>query len=123
MKSKSWKDPVFYQKLIHLTVPISLQSLMLAAVAAGDTIMLGRIAQNSMAAVSLATQVQFVQNMILMSITGAGGILGAQYWGKGDEKAMHDIFSMMLRLSGLVSLIFFCGLRFCAPVSHADLHP
>ncbi|MBQ7520175.1 MAG: MATE family efflux transporter [Clostridia bacterium] len=109
MKSKSWKDPVFYQKLIHLTVPISLQSLMLAAVAAGDAIMLGRIAQASMAAVSLATQVQFVQNMILMSITSAGGILGAQYWGKQDQKAMHDIFSMMLRLSGLVSLAFFAA--------------
>ena len=109
MKSKSWKDPIFYQKLIHLTVPISLQSLMLAAVAAGDAIMLGRIAQNSMAAVSLATQVQFVQNMILSAVTAAGGILGAQYFGKGDRPALRELFNLILRFSGLISLAFFAA--------------
>lgn len=109
MKRRSWKDPEFYQKLVHLTVPISLQSLMLAAVAAGDAIMLGRIAQDSMAAVSLATQVQFVQNIILMSLTAAGSILGAQYWGKKDIGAIQQIFCMMLRWSSLVSFLFFVG--------------
>lgn len=112
MKSKSARDPIFYQKLIHLTVPISLQSLMLAAVAAGDAIMLGRIAQDSMAAVSLATQIQFVQNVILMGVVGAGSILGAQYWGKNDKKTIQDIFALMLRVSGVVSLIFFAGCVF-----------
>ena len=71
----------------RLGVPIALQSLMLAAVAAGDAIMLGRVTQNSMAAVSLATQIQFVQNMILSAVTAGGAILGAQYWGKGDTAA------------------------------------
>lgn len=99
-------DRDFYKKLWHLTLPIALQSLMLAAVAAGDAIMLGRIAQNSMAAVSLATQIQFVQNMILSSVTGTGAILGAQYWGKGDTRTINRIFCMMLRLCGLASLLF-----------------
>ena len=31
---KLFSDKAFYQKLIHLTVPIALQSLMLASVAA-----------------------------------------------------------------------------------------
>ena len=112
MKRKQWKDPEFYQKLIHLTVPISLQSLMLAAVAAGDAIMLGRIAQNSMAAVSLATQIQFVQNVFLMAITAAGSILGAQYWGKKDMRTIRDIFCMILRWSSLISIVFFIGCVF-----------
>ena len=109
MKRAWLKDKDFFQKLVHLTLPISLQSLMLAAVAAGDAVMLGRIAQDSMAAVSLATQVQFVQNMILSSVTSAGAILGAQYWGKGDKKAIQDIFHLMLRLCGVISLVFFLG--------------
>ena len=50
----------FYQKLRKLATPIALQSLMLAAVAAGDALMLGSVAQNEMTAVSLATQIQFV---------------------------------------------------------------
>ena len=46
---------VFYQKLWRLTLPISLQSLMLAMVAACDALMLGQVAQAQMTAVSLPT--------------------------------------------------------------------
>ena len=108
MKNKT-RDPEFVRKLVRLTVPISFQSLMLAAVAAADAIMLGRLHQNAMAAVSLATQIQFIQNMFLMAVTAGGAILGAQYWGKQDRKTMDELFCMILRLAGLVSLVFFAG--------------
>lgn len=62
---------IFYKNLIRLALPIALQSLMLAAVAAGDALMLGKVAQDEMTAVSLATQIQFVQNMFLGAITAA----------------------------------------------------
>lgn len=104
MKNKitdvSINKKTFYQNLARLALPISLQSLMLASVAAGDALMLGKVAQNEMTAVSLATQIQFVQNMFLSAITGAGAILGAQYWGKGDKHTLEDIFNMMLRIAG-----------------------
>ncbi len=97
----------FYQNLTRLALPFSLQSLMLASVAAGDALMLGKIAQDEMTAVSLATQIQFVQNMFLGAATGAGAILGAQYWGKGDKHTLEDIFNIILRFCGIISLIFF----------------
>lgn len=102
----------FYNNLARLALPISLQSLMLASVAAGDALMLGKIAQDEMTAVSLATQIQFVQNMFIMAVTGAGAILGAQYWGKGDRHTLEDIFNMMLRFCGIISIIFFLGCEF-----------
>ena len=97
----------FYNRLTKLALPIAFQSLMLAAVAAGDALMLGRIAQEEMTAVSLATQVQFVQNMFIMAASGAGAILGAQYFGKGDRSTVRELFSLMLRISGLMSICFF----------------
>ncbi len=97
----------FYKNLTRLALPIMLQSLMLAAVAAGDALMLGKIAQDEMTAVSLATQIQFVQNMFLGAITAAGAILGAQYWGKGDRQTLEDIFNMILRFCGIISILFF----------------
>lgn len=109
MQTSLFGDRDFYIKLRRLGIPIALQSLMLAAVAAGDAIMLGRVTQNSMAAVSLATQIQFVQNMIVSSVVGAGGIFGAQYWGKGDTRTINDIFMLMLKLSGIPSLLFCLG--------------
>ena len=104
---------VFYGKLRKLATPIALQSLMLAAVAAGDALMLGSVAQNEMTAVSLATQVQFVQNMFLMAATAAGSILGAQYWGKGDRETVRNLFNMMLRWCGVISLLFFSACELC----------
>ncbi|MDO4623218.1 MAG: MATE family efflux transporter [Eubacteriales bacterium] len=89
--------------------PIALQSLMLASVATGDAIMLGRIEQDAMSAVSLASQIQFVQNIILNAVTGTVVILAAQYWGKGDRKRVNDIFIMGLRIVGIASLVFFLG--------------
>lgn len=97
----------FYKNLIRIALPIALQSLMLALVAACDALMLGRVAQVQMTAVSLATQIQFVQNMFLSSATAAGAILGAQYWGKGDKRALENIFNIMLIFCGVVSVIFF----------------
>lgn len=97
----------FYRNLTRLALPIALQSLMLASVAAGDALMLGKVAQDEMTAVSLATQIQFVQNMFLMAVTGAGAILGAQYWGKGDRRTLEDIFNLMLRFCGILSFTFF----------------
>ncbi len=105
----SGEKKAFYRRLLTIATPISFQSLMLALVAACDTLMLGRIAQEQMTAVSLATQIQFIQNMILSAATAAGSILGAQYWGKGDRGTMRRLFSLMLRINGLISLAFFAA--------------
>ena len=112
MKTKFFHDKDFYQKLMQLTLPIAFQSLMLAMVAAADAFMLGRLEQNAMSAVSLATQIQFVQNVIFFSTVGAAAILGAQYWGKGDHKAINEVFGITLRINGITSLLFFIGCFF-----------
>ena len=56
-----FSDTTFNKKLLSLALPVTLQHLMLALVAAADALMLGKLNQDSMAAVSLATQIQFVQ--------------------------------------------------------------
>ncbi|MBP9988705.1 MAG: MATE family efflux transporter [Ruminococcus sp.] len=112
MKVKLFSDRNFYRNLIKLALPIAFQNLMLASVAAADAIMLGSIEQDSMSAVSLATQIQFVQNMIIFALTSATAVLGAQYWGKQDKKSMNDIFCLSLRLCGIVSILFFIGCLF-----------
>ncbi len=99
-------NKAFFRKLWQVSLPIAFQSLMLSLVAAGDALMLGRVAQAEMTAVSLATQVQFVQNMFVMAITAAGSILGAQYWGKGDRKTLQSLFHLMIRFAGALSLVF-----------------
>ncbi|MBR2625382.1 MAG: MATE family efflux transporter [Lentisphaeria bacterium] len=102
-------DRKFNGKLLSLTLPITLQNLMLAMVAAADAFMLGKLNQDAMASVSLATQIQFVQNMLICAIASGVGILGAQYWGKNDRKVLGEIFGISIRESMLISLVFFAG--------------
>ena len=109
IEPKAVDSKLFYRRLTQIATPIAFQSLMLALVAACDALMLGRVAQEQMTAVSLATQIQFVQNMFLMAITGAGSILGAQYWGKRDRATIQKLFHLMLRCAGLLSLLFFAA--------------
>lgn len=112
MKTNLFNDKTFIKKLLALTLPMAFQQLMLALVAATDAFMLGSVEQNAMSAVSLATQIQFIQNMILSAAAVGASILGAQYWGKGDKKTLNLIFAMAIRICVITSLIFFCGCEF-----------
>ena len=112
MKNHLFSDRQFNRQLYTLAMPIAVQNLMLAAVAAADAFMLGGLEQNAMSAVSLATQIQFIQNMILAAFVSATAILGAQYWGKGDVKTIRRLFSMSIRACGIVSVFFFVGCVF-----------
>ena len=111
-----FSDKNFYQKLLRLACPLVLQFLMLAMVAAADAFMLGRLDQDSMAAVSLATQIQFIQNMFFWAISGAIAVLGAQYWGKKDLTALKKIFGLSMGQGTLTSLFFWAGCLFCPEV-------
>lgn len=103
---ETFSDSVFIRKLFHLALPIAFQNFMLACVAASDTIMLGMLEQNAMAAVSLASQIQFVQNVTVSGVVAALQILGAQYAGRGDKKTLDKIFCMSFRISVIISAIF-----------------
>lgn len=112
VKDRIFSDKRFNSQLFKLAMPIVIQSLMLASVAAADAFMLGGVDQNSMSAVSLASQIQFIQNMAISSIVAAAAILGAQYWGKGDRNTIGRIFCLSIRTCFLVSFIFFIGCVF-----------
>ena len=97
----------FYHSLFHIVIPIALQNLISALVSASDAIMLGMLNQESLSAVSLATQIQFVLSLFFAALTIGTTILAAQYWGKGDQAAVERILGFSVRLSLTVSTVFF----------------
>ena len=107
-----FSDKIFISKLLHITLPIAFQNLMLASVAAADAIMLGFLNQNSMSSVSLATQIQFIQNMIVVAIVSVESILCAKYRKKKDTVSVSKIFAISLKLSITTSFFFFIGCIF-----------
>lgn len=102
-----FKDKVFNKKLFLLVIPIAFQNLMLALVSATDAFILGLIDQNSMAAVSLATQIEFVMNLFIAAVVTGTSILASQYYGKGDLKTVQKLFCSSIRYVTGISLVFF----------------
>ena len=102
-------NKVFYNRLGKLALPIAFQSLMLAAVAAGDALMLGRVAQNEMTAVSLATQIQFVQNMFIAARHRRGRDIWRAVLGQGRPADPAGAVQPDAALLRLISLLFFAG--------------
>ena len=64
-KGNQEKDPEFYRKLLALLIPMVVQNLMNALVSASDALMVGTLDQNSLSAVSLATQISFCPESLL----------------------------------------------------------
>lgn len=97
----------FYKELFALAIPIGLQNLLVALIGASDALMLGRLTQDSVAAVSLANQIVFIMNLFIGAVVGGGGALIAQYWGKGDRDMVKNLFCMILKWSLAISFVFF----------------
>lgn len=97
----------FYQELFALAIPIGLQNLLIALIGATDAFMLGRLTQDAVSAVSLANQISFVMNLFVGAVVGAGGVLLAQYWGKGDRTMVKNLFCMIIKWAFGINVVFF----------------
>ena len=104
----------FNKDLLTLAVPLALQNLLGALVGASDALMLGRLNQASIAAVSLANQISFVMSLFTGSVIGTISVLIAQYMGKGDQRNTQRFFAMGIRYAFGISVVFFL-LAFCIP--------
>ena len=100
-------------EIIRLALPIAFQQFMLALVGASDAVMLGRLQQDAMSAVSLATQVAFVLNLFLAAVVIGENLYVAQYYGKKDYSMISETFRLALILTGIITIVFtVCALAF-----------
>jgi len=105
MKEKQSYD--FIQKLLTLVIPIAFQQFMLSLVSASDALMLGMLTQDALSAVSLAGQITFVENLFFAAMAIGLSMLAAQYWGKRDRAAVERIFAYVMKITIVVSFLFF----------------
>ncbi len=105
-------DKQFSKKLFSLVIPMAFQQFVLSIVGASDAIMLSLVSQDKMAAVSLATQITFVENLFLAAITIGLSTIAAQYWGNGNIDTVEKIFAYVVKITFFVSTIFFFATLF-----------
>ena len=75
-------------------------------ISAADVVMLNTVGQSAISAVSLAVQYTNVLFMVYYGLGTGATMLCAQYWGKGDIKAIEKVEGIALRFSLAISLLF-----------------
>ena len=100
------------KEIVRLALPIALQQFMTALVGACDAIMLGKLSQDAMSAVSLATQVTFVFNLFMFAFMAGENMFVAQYYGKGDYTGISQVFSLVTKICGCIAVVFLAGALF-----------
>ena len=101
-----------HKKMVRLVLPIAFQQFMLALVGASDAVMLGKLNQDSMAAVSQASQVTFLFNLFMTAfLIGSAGsiIVGNELGADRFEEAKET--GKILTKAGIICGMFLlsCG--------------
>ena len=110
MKRFSFKaDKALYRNIFVITLPIVIQNLLDSAVNMADVAMMDMVSQESMSAVSLASQAGGIIFMFLFGIGTGMTMMGAQYWGKGDVTSIERAQGIAIRYALIIGGISIAG--------------
>ena len=114
------RDKAFYRYLVSLTAPIALQNLITFSLGLIDTLMVSRLGNDEMAAVTAANVPVFLLISIVFGVQSGGGILISQYWGKRDLTNISRVIGVAAILGVSLALVVAVAL-FAWPVAIMDL--
>ncbi len=108
------RDPMFYQNVVRIAVPVILQSMITIGVNLMDTLMLGSYGDYQLSGSSLANEFISIFQIMCMGLGYGAAVLTAQYWGNKDRESLKIIVTIMLRI-GLCVAALFSIVTFCMP--------
>lgn len=100
------KDKAFYRTLAAIAIPIALQNMISFGVQLMDNVMLGSLGDTAISAASLGGQPFFILTVFGFGLSSGGTVLIAQYYGKGNLKAVRRVMGISMRFVALSSLLF-----------------
>ena len=95
------KDKNFYKTFFSLFRTLVIQNVIVLSVNLADNVMIGSYSETALSGVAAVNQIQFVYNLLVVSLGDAMVVLGSQYWGKGDTKSIKKIANGAL-ISGVI---------------------
>jgi len=100
------RDKNFYRKSVSLALPIALQNMITIGVNMMDTVMVGRLGENALSAVSLANQFITLFQICCMGIGMGASVMIARFWGQGNLPDVRRSVTIMLRFCLLTATAF-----------------
>lgn len=101
-----FNDSKFYSTLARIALPIVIQNLVASSLNMVDTIMIGRVGENELAAVGISNQYYLLYTILLSGLFAGCGIFISQYWGKKDLSNIKKVQGFGLLTGSVFALIF-----------------
>ena len=103
---KKLSNHEFYQTIISLVLPITLQTLISSSLNMVDNLMIGKLGESAIASVGLVNQYFFIFTLCITGFNAGAGIFISQYWGRKNTNSIRKMLGLNLILCILTSMIF-----------------
>ena len=101
-----FRDKKFYKKLVTLAIPMIIQNFIVSSLNMFDTLMVGSLGENEIAAVGMANQYFFFYNLIIIGIATGFSIFISQYWGSENIINIKKVLGLEIISVLLIGFIF-----------------
>lgn len=101
-----------YKTLAVVALPIALQNLIASSLSLIDNLMVGSLGEAELTAVGLATQIFFIQWMMLFGFCSGCATFIAQFWGRRDLRQIRKVVGFALTVCLSFSALFFTAAFF-----------
>ncbi|MFA0035768.1 MATE family efflux transporter [Vibrio sp. 10N.261.52.A1] len=99
-------DKDFWQKLLHIGLPVSLQTMLFSLLGVVDIFMVNQLGDSATAAVGVGNRIFFFNLIMVSGISGAVSVLASQYFGAGDFSGIRRVLAQSWALSILAIIPF-----------------
>lgn len=88
------KDKIFYKKMLLIGIPVVFQNLISIGLNLLDTLMIGMLGEEELAAVGAANQVYFIFTVSLFGLYSGAAVYTAQFWGARDMTGIRRMLGI-----------------------------
>ncbi|MEM5597542.1 MATE family efflux transporter [Niallia circulans] len=96
----------YYRKMMYFTIPITIQLLITSGLNIIDSIMVGRLGVDSIAAVGIANKFTQIPTILLQGFASGATVFCAQYWGAKNKNGISRSVIFVSVLTAVFSLFF-----------------
>ncbi len=84
----------FTRRMLSIALPVVFQGLLTNSLSFIDTLMIGQLGEEAIAAVGLANQMFFLISLLFFGISSGSSIFLSQFWGAGNAKNIKRVIGL-----------------------------
>ncbi|MEF2482534.1 MATE family efflux transporter [Vibrio mimicus] len=99
-------DRPFWQKLLQIGLPVSMQSMLFSLLGVVDIFMVSQLGESATASVGVGNRIFFFNLIVIVGASGAVSVLAAQYFGAGNLDGVRRTLAQSWMMAIVLTLPF-----------------